>query len=128
MRWLRVLVDAPWLTVLPVAAFGLAAHRRPRPLLRAAVGAWLVYGAYESAMALHVFGSGQGNIRIDLLLIYPLLLALSVAAAVSAIGVARPGKPRRPPAGRRTPTPEFRHPGDEGGRRGPPRGDVGLHP
>ena len=115
MSWLRVFVDAPWLAVLPAVAFGLAARRRPRPLLRAAAGAWVVYGAYESAMALRVFGSGEGNIRIDLFLIYPFLLVLSVAAAVSALGVASPRMPRRPPAGRRTPTPESRHSADEGG-------------
>ena len=89
MTWLRVFVDAPWLAAVPGVAFGLAARRRPRPLLRAAAGAWLVYGAYESAMALRVFGSGEGNIRIDLFLIYPLLLALSVAAAGAALWAAR---------------------------------------
>jgi hypothetical protein len=89
MSWLRVFVDAPWLAALPGVAFGLAAHRRPRPLLRAAAGAWLVYGAYESAMALRVFGSGEGNIRIDLFLIYPFLLALSAAATGAALRAAR---------------------------------------
>jgi hypothetical protein len=113
MSWLRVFVDAPWLAVLPAVAFGLAARRRPGPGRRAAAGAWLVYGAYESAMALRVFGSGEGNIRIDLFLIYPFLLALSVAAAVSAIRVAGPGRTRRPPDARRTPPPEPPQPPDE---------------
>ncbi len=89
MAWQRVFIEAPWLAAVPAVAFGFWARRRPRPLLRAAAGAWLVYAAYESAMALRVFGSGEGNIRIDLFLIYPLLLALSGAATGAALGAAR---------------------------------------
>lgn len=89
MSWLRVFVDAPWLAVLPGVAFGLATRRHPRPLLGAAAGAWLVYAAYESAMALRIFGSNEGSIRIDLFLIYPFLLALSVAATAAALWARR---------------------------------------
>lgn len=41
---------------------------------------WLIYSAYECAMFLRILCSGDCNIRIDLLLIYPLLLALSLYA------------------------------------------------
>ena len=46
--------------------------------------AWLVYAVYETAMARRILCSGECNIRVDLLLIYPLLLALSLAAVVAA--------------------------------------------
>jgi len=46
--------------------------------------AWLVYAVYETAMARRIFCSGECNIRVDLLLIYPLLIVLSLAAVVAA--------------------------------------------
>ena len=114
MTLLRLFVQSPWLALLPALAFGITALRRRRPLVRAAAAAWLAYAGYETLMARRVFCSGECNIRIDLLLIYPLLLALSVAAAVSAIRAAGPARTRRPPAGRRTPPPEPPQPTHEG--------------
>ena len=48
-----------------------------------AAGVWLGYSAYESAMRLRWLCSGECNIRVDLLLIYPLLLGLSVVALLA---------------------------------------------
>lgn len=56
--------------------------------------AWLLYGAYEFAMKMRILCSGECNIRVDLLLIYPVLLALSAWAIVSAMR-----GPRQPGAG-----------------------------
>ena len=95
---LRVFVDSPWLAVLPGLAFGFTAYRRRRRLPWAAAAAWLVYAIYETAIASRIICSGECNIRIDLLLlIYPLLLVLSVAAIVSALRARRAatGEPRR---------------------------------
>ena len=41
---------------------------------------WLLYAAYETAMRLRWLCSGECNIRVDLLLIYPLLLAATSSA------------------------------------------------
>lgn len=49
----------------------------------AAAIAWLAYAAYEMAMKLRILCTGECNIRVDLLLIYPMLLLLTVAALVS---------------------------------------------
>jgi len=46
--------------------------------------AWLSYAAYEPAMARRILCSGECDIRVDLLLIYPLLIAVSLAAVVAA--------------------------------------------
>jgi hypothetical protein len=46
---------------------------------------WLGYAVYELGMRLRWLCTGECNIRVDLLLIYPLLAALSVAGIVSAI-------------------------------------------
>ena len=45
--------------------------------------AWLVYAAYEAAMHLRWLCTGECNIRVDLLLIYPVLLVLSGVAGFS---------------------------------------------
>jgi hypothetical protein len=44
--------------------------------------AWGAYAVYELLMNARILCSGECNIRVDLLLIYPLLLALSVPALV----------------------------------------------
>jgi hypothetical protein len=49
----------------------------------------LLYAVYETAMRLRWLCSGECNIRVDLLLIYPLLLAATVAAAVSLLRARR---------------------------------------
>ena len=43
---------------------------------------WSLYSLYEALMYLRILCTGECNIRIDLLLIYPLLLALSVIGSV----------------------------------------------
>jgi len=53
---------------------------------------WLVYAVYETGMHERWLCSGECNIRIDLLAIYPALLASSLAAAISLLR-----GPRRPP-------------------------------
>lgn len=82
---LSVFIAAPWIALAPALLFGLlyARVRRRLPLLAAV--AWLAYFLYEEAMRRRILCSGECNIRVDLLLLYPGLLALSVAAAVSAL-------------------------------------------
>jgi ABC-type transport system involved in cytochrome c biogenesis permease subunit len=54
-----------------------------RPTGAVAAVAWLVYGAYETGMRLRWLCSGECNIRLDLLAIYPLLLVLSLVALIA---------------------------------------------
>jgi hypothetical protein len=51
-----------------------------------AAAAWLLYGVYETGMHLRWLCTGECNIRVDLLLIYPVLLAIT---AFALIGIAR---------------------------------------
>ena len=64
--------------LLIVACFKLA-HRY---LLLATGTLWVAYGIYEYLMQIRVLCSGECNIRVDLLLIYPVLLALTLASLV----------------------------------------------
>ena len=53
---------------------------------------WLLYGTYEYLMRARILCSGECNIRIDLFLIYPMLLAVSIIALWNT--VRRPRQPR----------------------------------
>lgn len=53
---------------------------------------WLLYSVYEFGMMRRWLCSGECNIRVDLLLIYPMLLITLVIAVVSLLR--RPGQPR----------------------------------
>jgi hypothetical protein len=79
---LLTLIGIPLLAVLfgllIVACFKLA-HSH---LLLATGSMWIGYGIYEYLMQIHVLCSGECNIRVDLLLIYPVLLTLTLASLV----------------------------------------------
>jgi hypothetical protein len=78
-----VLIELPWLGLIPAALF-LAAYRGARRPLVMVVGvAWLTYVPYEYAMLRRWLCSGECNIRVDLLVVYPALVLISAAAAVA---------------------------------------------
>lgn len=75
---LGIFIQWPWLALVPTAAFGvLYAYSRAISTLAAAL-AWLAYFSYELAMKLRWLCSGECNIRVDLLVLYPLLLLVSL--------------------------------------------------
>lgn len=89
LRALGVLIVYPLLALAPAILFlGLFAITRRRLTLAAGI-VWFAYVPYEYAMKLRILCSGECNIRVDLLLLYPLLVALSVAALVVFIGWTR---------------------------------------
>ena len=74
------MVAYPWIAYAIAGAFALLwAWRRARSAAVATL-LWLAYGGYETLMKLRVLCSGDCNIRVDLLLAYPALLAVSVVA------------------------------------------------
>jgi hypothetical protein len=79
-------VIEPALIALAAAlVLGLAWRLSGRRDLRAICGLWAAYAAYEFLMFRRVLCSGDCNIRIDLLLIYPALIASLLWCAVIAI-------------------------------------------
>jgi hypothetical protein len=79
---MAVLISQPALALVPGAAFLLLFGLVRRRVVLIAGCSWLLYAAYEYAMKLRWLCSGECNIRIDLLVIYPGLLLLSVVAGV----------------------------------------------
>jgi hypothetical protein len=92
-RAMAIFIEFPLLAgVIGLLLVGLGRWAGRRMVL--AVGLiWLLYAVYETGMQQRWLCSGECNIRIDLLLIYPLLLVASAVAAVSLLraGRGRPG-------------------------------------
>jgi len=78
---LGIFIQWPFLAAVPAAGFALAFARRRSGVVLAATLAWVAHLPYEYGMKLRILCSGECNIRVDLLLIYPLLLAVSMMAA-----------------------------------------------
>lgn len=90
-RALGVMIPYPWLALVPGVLL-LVLYARTRRLSALLAGlAWLVYCLYEFAMKLRVLCSGECNIRIDLLVIYPALVAGSALALLRSWSALRPG-------------------------------------
>jgi len=84
-RPMAILVEHPWLAAIPGAVlFALWASSRRRVVLVAAV-AWLLYLPYEYAMKARILCSGECNIRVDLLVLYPVLGVLALLGLLSAL-------------------------------------------
>lgn len=79
---LAIFVEWPALALVPAAIFGALWRGTGHRLAGWTALAWLLYAAYEYGMRRRWLCSGECNIRVDLLLIYPLLLAVSIAALV----------------------------------------------
>ncbi len=94
LRAMAVFIVQPALALVPGAVF-LLLHRVVRRRVVLVAGcSWLVYAVYEYAMKLRWLCSGECNIRIDLLVIYPGLLLLSAVAVVAGLlALGRRGPP-----------------------------------
>lgn len=77
---LGVLIGWPFLALIPSVLFAVSYTHCRRPVVRVAALAWLAYFPYEQAMKMRVLCSGECNIRVDLLLFYPLLGLVSFLA------------------------------------------------
>jgi formate hydrogenlyase subunit 3/multisubunit Na+/H+ antiporter MnhD subunit len=80
---LGILMVYPWLAAVigvPFVIYGWRAGRRGVVTIGVL---WVLYSAYETAMHQRWLCTGECNIRVDLLLIYPILLLASVGAVVS---------------------------------------------
>lgn len=74
------MIAYPWLAGVLAACFAGLWWSRRRPIAAVAATAWALYMVYEYLMYARVLCSGECNIRVDLLLLYPLLLILSLVA------------------------------------------------
>lgn len=83
LKLMSVLIDQPFLALAP-ATLLFAAYLASKSRWALLAGLlWLMYCFYELAMKYRLLCSGECNIRIDLLVLYPALLIASLAALVA---------------------------------------------
>ena len=80
-----IFIRAPWLAFALGAMYFALSRSIPSKTMLWTTVAWFLYGVYEYLMRLRVLCSGECNIRVDLLLIYPILLVLSVIAVLTIV-------------------------------------------
>jgi hypothetical protein len=91
---MAIFIEHPLLAAL-IGVLLLGLGRRSRRRTPYVIGVvWLLYAAYETGMQRRWLCSGECNIRVDLLVIYPVLLISLVVAGVSLLRA--PGQSRRP--------------------------------
>jgi len=79
---LFALSERPWLALIPAAGFGALYAARRKPLALAASLGWAAYVGYELAVQR---SCPDCNIRVDLFLVYGVLVVLSVGAIIKSI-------------------------------------------
>jgi hypothetical protein len=94
MTAMAILIEYPFLAaVIGIILLGLGRWTRRRVAVGAGL-AWVLYALYETGMQRRWLCSGECNIRVDLLLIYPVLLG---ALGVAAVSLLRRQRGPRPP-------------------------------
>jgi hypothetical protein len=78
-----VFIIAPYLALIPAAILFFCYKKSKRGINLIAVVLWVIYSVYESGMMLRILCKGECNIRVDLLVIYPVLIIISIFAVVS---------------------------------------------
>ncbi len=93
-RTLGIFTVYPWLAAVVGALFVMLGWKARRWGVVTIGVLWALYAAYETGMKLRWLCTGECNIRVDLLLIYPILVLASIGALVSLGRVRRPsGRP-----------------------------------
>jgi hypothetical protein len=94
MAALGFFIQYPWLAAVVGAGFFVMHRLATRPALLVAAIGWTLYAAYEYGMKLRLLCTGECNIRVDLLLLYPILLVVTLWALV-ALARREPARPYR---------------------------------
>lgn len=79
------LISMPWLAAAPALLFFALYYWSHKRIVLVTAIAWMGYMAYELTIKFHIMRCGDCDIRVDLLLIYPILVGLSLMAAVTAV-------------------------------------------
>jgi len=76
---LAVFIEYPAAALVPAALFGAGFAWKRGALCALCCVLWVLYCVYEFLMKNRVLCSGECNIRVDLLVLYPALLLVSIA-------------------------------------------------
>jgi formate hydrogenlyase subunit 3/multisubunit Na+/H+ antiporter MnhD subunit len=100
-RLLSIFIVYPWLAAVIGVLFATLGWKAGRWGVVTTGAVWVLYAGYETGMQQRWLCTGECNIRVDLLLIFPLLLICSIGAAWSLGHASRTRRPRPRPEGRR---------------------------
>lgn len=81
----NVFIPHPLAAIIPGALFAIAAGVVRKKVLFLGAAAWTAYSVYEYLMKIRVLCSGECDIRIDLLAIYPALVLITLAASFAVL-------------------------------------------
>jgi formate hydrogenlyase subunit 3/multisubunit Na+/H+ antiporter MnhD subunit len=85
-RTMGVFMAYPWLAAVVGVLFVTLGWKMRRWGVVTIGVMWVLYAAYETGMKQRWLCTGECNIRVDLLLIYPILILSSIGAALSLRG------------------------------------------
>jgi len=85
MELLGIFIRYPLGALLVAGVFAALWLHSRRVLPGVVATIWAAYAVYEYLMHTRVLCSGECNIRVDLLLIYPLLVLLTIAGLLSSM-------------------------------------------
>lgn len=85
MQLLAIMIAFPWLALIPAALFGFLYYKSRKKSVGITALVWLLYAGYETLNLLRITCSGECNIRVDLLLIYPVLIFLTLLSLYKTI-------------------------------------------
>lgn len=80
LRIMAVLIEYPILALAPAVVFAYLYYASKAPITLGTAVSWIAYAIYEYGMSYRLLCTGECNIRVDLLLLYPMLVALSLAS------------------------------------------------
>ena len=81
---LSVFVGHPLLALVPALFFASMAVVTKSRFAWSGVSVWVLYGLYELAIQSRILCSGECDIRVDLIFIFPLLIIVSLIALAGA--------------------------------------------
>ena len=85
LRFLAILIDYPILALTPAVVFAYCYYASKAPITLVTAACWVAYAIYEYGMSARLFCTGECNIRVDLLLLYPVLVGLSLMSVTAFI-------------------------------------------
>lgn len=85
IEFLSFLIILPLGALLVGCIFLVIGMLRRKVIPYITAGLWFLYGIYEGLMYARVLCAGECNIRVDLLIIYPVLIVASILGIISAI-------------------------------------------
>lgn len=71
-------IPYPYVALIPAIILGILYYQSKSRLILVTAVMWVLYAIYEELHLLRVVCSGECNIRIDLLLIYPVFIVLTI--------------------------------------------------